>query len=121
MTIQKDKPRYPYRGFMLDTARRFYSVSAILKLLDAMGASKFNVFHWHMVDDESFPVQLKTFANITYNAAFKKEETYSRIQIEQIVQHALKLAIRVIPEFDNPGHTRAVGMDPYFNEIVRCY
>jgi N-acetyl-beta-hexosaminidase len=56
-----DFPRYPYRGLMLDTARRYYSVDSILQILDAMHIAKFNVFHWHLVEDESFPLELKTF------------------------------------------------------------
>lgn len=56
-----DAPRYPYRGLMLDTARRYYSVEVILQILDAMHIAKFNVFHWHLVEDESFPLELKIF------------------------------------------------------------
>jgi hypothetical protein len=41
--------------------------------------------------------------------------------VKQIINHATKLAIRVVPEFDNPGHTRAIGLDPYFQEVVRCF
>ena len=72
-----DYPRYPYRGFMLDTARRYYSVDFILSLLDAMAVAKFNVFHWHIVDDESFPLELKSFPNLTFNAAYKEDEVYT--------------------------------------------
>lgn len=50
-----DFPRYPYRGYMLDTSRRFYSLSTIYEILDILAAAKFNVFHWHIVDDDSFP------------------------------------------------------------------
>ena len=56
-----DSPRYPYRGLMLDTARRYYTVDSILQILDAMHIDKFNVIHWHLVEDESFPLELKTF------------------------------------------------------------
>lgn len=55
------------------------------------------------------------------NGAFKNGETYSRDQIKYIVEYATRLAIRVIPEFDNPGHSRGLGFDPYFTEIVRCF
>jgi len=117
----EDYPRYPYRGLMLDTARRYYTVDSILQIMDAMHIAKFNVLHWHLVEDESFPLELKTFQNVHKNAAFKQGETYSRAQVKQIVDHAQRLAIRVVPEFDNPGHSRAIGLDPYFTEIVRCF
>jgi hexosaminidase len=106
---------------MLDTARRFYSLQSILQMLDAMHIAKFNVFHWHLVEDESFPLELKIFQNAAKNGAFKKGETYTRDMVKQIVDHAQRLAIRVVPEFDNPGHSRAIGLDPYFTEIVRCF
>lgn len=116
-----DWPRYHYRGFMLDTARRFYPVDNIIRLLDTMAVAKFNVFHWHLVEDESFPVELKRFPAMWKNGGFIEGETYSRDQIKYIVDYATRLAIRVIPEFDNPGHSRAIGFDPYFTEVVRCF
>lgn len=120
--VVEDEPRYKYRGMMLDTARRFYKVSTILHLLDSMAVAKFNVLHWHIVDDQSFPMELKTsFPSITFNGAWSADQVYTQKQIKQIVDHAMRLGIRVVPEFDNPGHTRAVGMDPYFREIVRCF
>ena len=74
-----DWPRYQYRGFMLDTARRFYPFDNLLRLLDSMAVAKFNVFHWHMVEDESFPIEIKTFPAMWKNGAFKEGETYSRV------------------------------------------
>jgi len=106
---------------MLDTARRFYPVDSIIRLLDTMAVAKFNVFHWHLVEDESFPIELRRYPAMWKNGAFKEGETYSREQIKQIVEYALRLAIRVIPEFDNPGHSRAIGFDSYFTEVVRCF
>ena len=76
--ILNDKPRYPYRGLMLDTARRYYSIDSIINLLNVMAAAKFNILHWHIVDDESFPLELKTsFPNLTFNGAFKEDEIYT--------------------------------------------
>ncbi len=86
-----------------------------------MAAAKFNVFHWHLVDDDSFPWMLKSFPNVTLNGAFTADQVYNISTIKDIVKYAEALAIRVVPEFDNPGHVRAVGFDPYFNEIVRCF
>ncbi|TNV80821.1 hypothetical protein FGO68_gene13254 [Halteria grandinella] len=116
-----DSPRYPYRGFMLDTSRRFFQESTLLQTLDILAAAKFNVFHWHIVDDDSFPFNLTTYPNVTKGGAFTPEQVYSVEQVKNIVAHAEKLGIRVVPEFDNPGHTRAVGFDSYFNEAIRCF
>lgn len=116
-----DWPRFVYRGFMLDTARRYYPEDKIIKLLDTMAVAKFNIFHWHIVEDESFPLELSRFPAMWKNGAFVNGETYSKDAIRRIVEHATKLAIRMVPEFDNPGHSRAIGFDPYFTEIVRCF
>lgn len=65
-----DSPRYPYRGFMLDTSRRYYKVETLKQTLDILAAAKFNVFHWHAVDDDSFPIELQSYPNITKGGAF---------------------------------------------------
>ena len=52
-----DSPRFPFRGFMLDTSRHFYPVQSLLDTLDLMEINKMNVFHWHLVDNEAFPYQ----------------------------------------------------------------
>jgi len=55
---------------MLDTSRRFYSIKTIYQFLDAMAAAKFNVFHWHLTDDDSFPWEVKSFPDLTFHGAF---------------------------------------------------
>jgi hypothetical protein len=72
-----DYPRYPYRGFMLDTSRHFYTVESIKQTLDILSSAKFNVFHWHIVDDDSFPMELASFPNLTKNGAFWKDQVYT--------------------------------------------
>lgn len=106
---------------MLDTSRHFYSVDRIKELIYTISLAKFNVFHWHLVDDDSFPMTLKSYPTVTQNGAFSKDNVYSLAQMQDIVSYATSLGVRVIPEFDNPGHTRAIGLDPTFNEIVRCF
>jgi len=86
-----------------------------------MSLSKLNVMHWHLVDDDSFPLNLESFPSIPENAAFSEDRVYTHQMVQEVVEYAETLGIRVVPEFDNPGHVRAIGMDPAFNAIIRCY
>ena len=67
---------------MLDTSRHFFSVKSILTFLDTLSAAKFNVLHWHIVDDDSFPMELQSFPNVTRTGAFTEKEVYSRDMIK---------------------------------------
>lgn len=106
---------------MLDTSRRFYSMDTLKQIFDSLFAAKFNVFHWHGVDDDSFPWELKSYPNVTFNGAFEADQVYSTDMMKEIVRYCESLGIRIIPEFDNPGHTRAIGTDPDFEDIVLCF
>jgi hexosaminidase len=116
-----DSPRYPYRGLMLDTSRRFYDLDTIKQVIYVASAAKFNVFHWHIVDDDSFPMNVTDYPSLTKNAAFTANQVYSISDMADIVSYATTLGVRVIPEFDNPGHTRSIGLDPFFKDIIRCF
>ena len=99
-----DAPRFPWRGLLLDTARRFYPVAAILRQLDAMEASKLNVFHWHLTDSESVPVALAALPAAAAAGAFAPAATYDAAAVATVVAHAAARGIRVVPEFDTPAH-----------------
>ena len=86
-----------------------------------MALSKFNVLHWHLVDDDTFPMFLQKYPTLSQKASFSASEVYSIQDMKDVVDHAMKLGIRVIPEFDNPGHVRAIGNDPMFKDLVRCF
>ncbi|KAG8180917.1 hypothetical protein JTE90_020144 [Oedothorax gibbosus] len=104
-----DAPRYKYRGMLLDTARHYQPIKTIKKNLDAMAYNKFNVFHWHIIDDQSFPFESKIFPNLTQLGAYSPKHIYTQDNIRKIIQYARLRGIRVIPEFDTPGHTQAFG------------
>jgi hexosaminidase len=106
---------------MLDTSRRFYKMETLKQLFDSMFAAKFNVFHWHGVDDDSFPWNLTSYPNVTYHGAFEEDQVYTVPMMEEIVRYCQSLGIRVIPEFDNPGHARAIGNDPQFENLTLCF
>ena len=86
-----------------------------------MAYAKFSVFHWHIVDDESFPMELTSFPNVTKNGAYSAEEVYTKEMVKEVINYGKLLGLRVIPDFDNPGHTRSIGYDPEFAEIMRCF
>ncbi|KAJ2723218.1 Glucosamine-6-phosphate isomerase (Glucosamine-6-phosphate deaminase) (GNPDA) (GlcN6P deaminase) [Coemansia sp. Benny D115] len=113
-----DAPTYPHRGLLFDTARNFYSLKSIYRTLDAMSYNKMNVFHWHIVDAQSWPVESKTFPELQAKGAYSSSQTYSYNDVKQVIQYAKERGIRVIPEFDVPGHTYIVGLA--HPEVMSC-
>ncbi|XP_072161978.1 chitooligosaccharidolytic beta-N-acetylglucosaminidase-like [Bemisia tabaci] len=103
VTVQ-DRPEFPHRGLLLDTARNFFSVDKIRRVLDAMAASKLNTFHWHINDAQSFPMQSVAFPQLTKYGSYSPEKVYSHDDIQSIIEYAKVRGIRVIPELDAPGH-----------------
>lgn len=100
--IVNDQPRFQWRGLMIDAARHFMPVDVIKRNLDGMAAVKLNVFHWHLSDDQGFRVECKTFPKLTELGS--DEDYYTQEQIKEIIKYADDRGIRVMPEFDLPGH-----------------
>jgi len=98
----KDKPRFPWRGLMIDVARHYEPIAVIKRNLDAMAAVKLNVFHWHLTDDQGFRVEVKSYPKL--HQIGSNGQYYTQDEIKGIVQYASDLGIRVIPEFDVPAH-----------------
>uniref|UniRef100_A0A7E4ZXK7 Beta-hexosaminidase n=1 Tax=Panagrellus redivivus TaxID=6233 RepID=A0A7E4ZXK7_PANRE len=107
-SVISDKPRFPHRGIMLDTARHFVSVTLLKRQIDLLAQNKFNVLHWHLVDDESFPYTSAKFPDMT-KGAYTSKHVYTVAQIKDVIEFARLRGIRVIPEFDTPGHTGSWG------------
>ena len=102
-----DSPYFPHRGVMLDTARNFIPVSRILDLINSMSYSKLNVFHWHITDSQSFPIQLPSIPTFTDYEAYSKDDIYKPADVQQIMEHALARGVEVVPELDAPAHVGA--------------
>lgn len=98
-----DAPRFQWRGYMLDVSRHFEPISVIERTLDAMAIAKLNVFHWHLSDDQGFRAESKLYPRFTQVAS--DGLFYTQDEMRHIVAYARARGIRVVPEFDIPGHT----------------
>lgn len=100
-----DTPRFRWRGLMIDCARHFIPVDVLKRTLDGMASVKLNVFHWHLSEDQGFRIESKAFPKLT---EFGSDGLfYTQDQAREIVTYARDRGIRVVPEFDMPGHTSA--------------
>lgn len=101
-----DVPRFAWRGLMLDVARHFMPVNVVKRNLDGMSATKLNVLHWHLSDDQGFRVASKVYPKL--HELGSDGQYYTQEQIKEIVDYADERGIRVVPEFDVPGHASAM-------------
>jgi hexosaminidase len=97
-----DAPRFPWRGLLIDASRHFMPVEVLERNVDAMAAVKLNVLHLHLSDDQGFRVESRAFPRLN------SSERYSREQVRGLVAYADERGIRVVPEFDVPGHCSAI-------------
>lgn len=104
VTIQ-DAPRFRWRGLMIDCGRHFEPVEVIKRTLDGMEAVKMNVFHWHLTEDQGFRMQSRRFPELTGKGS--DGLFYTQEDAREIVLYARDRGIRVVPEFEMPGHSTA--------------
>lgn len=101
-----DYPRFTWRGLMIDGARHFMPVDVIKRNLDGMAAVKMNVFHWHLVDDQGWRIEMKKHPKLIEMAS--DGNYYTQEEIKSIVKYAADRGIQVVPEIDVPGHGSAI-------------
>lgn len=120
----EDRPRFGWRGFMLDESRHFFGTEHVRRLLDGMAQHKLNLLHWHLTDDEGWRIEIRSYPKLTTVGAWRgseceipnaREEKYTRYggfytqdQIREIVAYAKARHIEIMPEVDMPGHSLAV-------------
>ncbi|MCF7792851.1 MAG: beta-N-acetylhexosaminidase [Candidatus Cloacimonetes bacterium] len=125
----EDKPRFRWRGMHLDVSRHFFGIEFIKKYVDLLAMHKFNVFHWHLTDDNGWRIEIKKYPELTRTCAWRKnlehlpwlerqnlkEEAngvyggfYTQNEIKEIIQYAEDRFVCVVPEIEMPGHSSEV-------------
>jgi hexosaminidase len=123
----RDQPRFGWRGLMLDVSRHFFDKAFVMRLIDQMAQYKFNVFHWHLTDDQGWRIEIKSLPRLTQVGAWRVPRTgawgdienpmpgespsyggyYTQEDIREVVRYAADRHITVVPEIDMPGHMMA--------------
>ncbi len=99
----EDKPRFVWRGLMIDVGRHFMPLDVLKRNLDGMEAVKMNVFHWHLSDNQGFRVESKKFPKL--HEMGSERLFYTQEEARELIEYARDRGIRVVPEFDIPGHS----------------
>jgi len=125
--VIEDRPRFPWRGFMLDVSRHFFNKEDIKRVLDLMALHKLNTFHWHLTDDQGWRIEIKRYPLLTQVGAWRERigfgldpaqsaafgpdgrygGFYTQQDIRDIVAYAQARHITIVPEIDIPGHSSA--------------
>jgi hexosaminidase len=114
----EDAPRFAWRGLMVDSARHFQSIDTLKSVLDAMAVHKLNTFHWHLVDDQGWRLEIKKYPKLTQVAAWRLDPGaaskgpkyggfYTQDQVRDLVAYAAARNITIVPEIETPGHALA--------------
>ncbi len=103
--VIEDAPRFPWRGLMLDVCRHFIPMEVIKRNIDGMAALKLNILHLHLSEDQGFRIESKKYPRL--HEMGSDGQYFTQEQIREIIAYAGNRGIRVIPEFDMPGHSTA--------------
>lgn len=101
----EDRPRFPWRGLLLDAGRHFMPLETVKRTLDGMTAVKLNVLHWHLSEDQGFRIESRRFPRLYQMGS--DGLFYTQDQAREVIGYARARGIRVVPEFDMPGHVTA--------------
>ena len=101
----QDQPRFPWRGLMIDSGRHFIPIEVIKRNIDGLEAVKMNVFHWHLSDNQGFRLESRRFPKLQENGS--DGLYYTQEEVRDLIAYARDRGVRVVPEFDMPGHSTA--------------
>ncbi len=99
----QDVPRFPWRGLMIDVGRHFIPLDVLRRNIDGMEAVKLNVFHWHLSENQGFRIESKKFPKL--HEMGSDGLFYTQAEVKELIAYAADRGIRVVPEFDMPGHS----------------
>jgi hexosaminidase len=121
--VIEDRPRFPWRGFMLDEGRHFQGKETVFLTLDLMALQKLNIFHWHLTEDQGWRIEIERYPRLTGVGSYRPGTSqsmlaskhdglphqgfYTRDEIREIVKYASERHITVVPEIEVPGHCTA--------------
>ena len=121
----EDKPRFPWRGLMLDVSRHYFNKEEVKEYIDQLAEYKMNIFHWHLTDDQGWRIEIKSLPKLTEKGAWRAERVgdwwqrepqqegeattyggfYTHEDIKEVVQYAKERFVEIVPEIDVPGHS----------------
>ena len=101
----RDQPRFPWRGLLIDVSRHFIPIDVLKRNVDGLAAVKMNVLHWHLSDDQGFRVESKKFPRLQEMGS--DGMYYTQGEIRDFIAYAHQRGVRIVPEFDMPGHSRS--------------
>lgn len=122
-----DKPRFGWRGLMLDCSRHFFTKAEVKEFIDNMSKYKYNLLHWHLTDDQGWRIEIKSLPKLTEVGAWRVDKTgtfgtfsnptpdepktyggfYTKEDIKEVIQYAADRFVNILPEVDVPGHSSA--------------
>jgi len=110
----KDAPRFPWRGMHLDVGRHFFGKKFVEEYIDLLSRYKFNVFHWHLTEDQGWRIEIKKYPRLTTVGSWRKETLgdgqphggfYTQDEVREVVAYARERFITIVPEIEMPGHS----------------
>ncbi|MBP1653770.1 MAG: family 20 glycosylhydrolase [Bacteroidetes bacterium] len=127
--VIRDAPRFPYRGMHLDVSRHFFPTRFVKRYIDLLAMHKFNVFHWHLTDDNGWRLEIRRYPKLSEISAWRVDRMgvkwterqppqpgerstyggfYTQDEVRDVVDYAARRHITVIPEIEMPGHSSEV-------------